>query len=73
MGYGEIDTELLLLAADGDRNRDEVMRRIGEMKPEERRILRLAIERLDAALDEVIISERLERIRKETRRQTPNL
>lgn len=64
--YIEIDTELLLLAAQGgDRNRAEIVRRISEMTPDERRCLRRAIERLDAALDDVIISERLERIRKE--------
>jgi hypothetical protein len=64
--YIEIDTELLLLAAqDGEHSRGELMRRISEMKPDERRCLRRAIERLDAALDQVIISERLERIRKE--------
>jgi hypothetical protein len=33
------------------------------MKTEERRLLRQAIERLDAALDDVIIEERLARLR----------
>jgi hypothetical protein len=64
MSYIEIDTDLLLLAAqDGEPNRGEIVRRIQEMTPGERLCLRRAIERLDSALDSVIISERLERIR----------
>jgi hypothetical protein len=66
MPYIEIDTELLLLAArGGDHNTVEMMRRIREMPKAERLLLRRAVERLDAALDSVIISERLQRIRKE--------
>jgi hypothetical protein len=68
MSYIEIDTDLLLLAAQGgDRNRAEIVRSIREMTKAERAVLRRAIEQLDAALDQVIISERLERIRRNTR------
>jgi hypothetical protein len=66
--YVELDAELLILAAGGgDHNSVEVMRRIGEMKPEERRVLRRALERLDSALDEVTMTERIERPRKDRR------
>lgn len=70
--YVGIDTEFLLLPArGGDRDREEVERRIREMTPAERRVLRQAIERLDSALDSVIISERLRRIREDRERQRP--
>lgn len=57
--FGEL---LPLAAAGGDRNRAEVTRRIEAMTPQERAVLRDAIQRLDAALDEVVIGARLRRI-----------
>jgi 4-hydroxy-3-methylbut-2-en-1-yl diphosphate synthase IspG/GcpE len=62
MPYIELDIELLLLAAN-DEDLTELVQRIREMSKAERDILRRAIESVDAALDSVIIEERLERIR----------
>jgi hypothetical protein len=60
--YIELDADLLLLAAEGgDRNRQEVTRRLEEMTPEERRLLPIALERLDGLLDQVALESRLNR------------
>jgi hypothetical protein len=61
MSYVEIDPELLIIAANHDQ--EEVSRRIKEMSPEDRRVLRMAIELIDKALDGVVIEERLKRLR----------
>lgn len=55
---------LLLANRGGNRNREEIVRRIGEMTGAERRCLRRALRHLDSALDDVIINERLERLRR---------
>jgi hypothetical protein len=50
--YIELNADLLLLAAeDGDYNRKEAASRIANMTPDERRLLRRAIETLDELLD----------------------
>jgi hypothetical protein len=52
MGYTEIDTELLLLAAsDSDRDQQEVADRLCDMTPAELKTLRVALARLDGMLD----------------------
>jgi len=52
MAYIEIDSDLLLLAAEGgDRNCQEAARRILEMTPQERRVLRQALSTLDEWMD----------------------
>lgn len=60
--YTEIDTELLLLAAEGgDYNRKEIAARISNMTAEERRTLRVACQLIDELLDDVILAESRER------------
>jgi hypothetical protein len=52
MDYVEIDSDLLILAAEGgDYNKREIAERIGNMAAEERRLLRSAISTLDELLD----------------------
>lgn len=56
MDYIELDSDLLLLAADpSDYNRKEVVARIQDMSPAERRLLRQAITTLDDAYDEAVL------------------
>ncbi len=62
MAYAEIDTELLLLAANGgDHNRAEAYARLQKMRSPELRLLRKAIERLDMLLDEILFERHLRR------------
>jgi hypothetical protein len=62
MDYVEIDSDLLLLAAEGgDMNRKEVVARIQDMKPAERRVLRDAITTLDECFDEAVMDLHLNR------------
>lgn len=55
--YAEIDTELLLLSAGdvSDMDRKEIIARIQDMAPRERRILRAAITTLDECYDEAVL------------------
>lgn len=54
--YSEIDADLLLLAAEGgDYNCKEIVARIQDMRPSERRILRAAITTLDECYDEAVL------------------
>ena len=60
--YVEIDTDLLLLAAEGgDYNRKEIAKRIANMSVEERRTLRQALEALDELLDADALDRHLRR------------
>lgn len=50
--YIELDTDLLLLAAEGgDYNRREVAERISNMTPEEKQAFRRAVETLNELMD----------------------
>lgn len=52
MPYIELDTDILLLAAEGgDYNRREVAERISNMSAEEKQALRRAIETIDELMD----------------------
>ena len=56
--YTEIDTDLLLLAAeDSECSRQEAAERIGNLSPEERRDLRAACQRLDNLVEDTWIDE----------------
>jgi hypothetical protein len=58
------DADLLKLAAEGgDRSRKEASRRIRKMNSDQRRILRMALSRLDSLLDEVALELHLKRSR----------
>jgi hypothetical protein len=60
--YTEIDTDLLLLAAEGgDYNRREIAERISNMSAEERRTLRRALSILDECLDADAFDRNLKR------------
>jgi hypothetical protein len=60
--YTEIDTDLLLLAAeDSDRGREEARERIRKMTPEEIRDIRAAMQKLDYLLDDTILKKMAER------------
>jgi hypothetical protein len=62
--YTEIDTDLLLLAAeDSERSRQEAAERIRKLSPEERRDLRAACQRLDNLIDDTWLDELRERRR----------
>jgi len=62
MDYVEIDSDLLLPAAEGgDLNRKEIVARIQDMKPGERRLLRAAITALDECYDEAVLDLHLSR------------
>jgi hypothetical protein len=66
MAYQELDSDLLLLAAEGgDYNRKEVIARIQDMKNAERNLLREAIDRLDDWYDEAVLDMHLQN-RKDT-------
>lgn len=62
MAYSEMDTDILLLAAEGDERRAK--ERLREMTPDEWRDLRQACILLDDWLDDVIIERHQERERK---------
>jgi hypothetical protein len=62
MPYTEIDSDLLLLAAeDSERSRGEASERIRKLTPEERRDLRAACQKLDNLIDDVWLEEMRER------------
>jgi hypothetical protein len=62
MPYTEIDTELLLLAAsDSDRDHQEACDRLCDMRPEELKLLRVAVSRLDEMLDALALDRHLQR------------
>ena len=62
MPYTEIDSELLILAAEGgEMNRMEVVARIQELRHKERELLRTALDRLDDWFDEAVIDLHLKR------------
>ena len=65
--YTELDSDLLLLAAeDSKRSHKLAAERIRKLSPEERRDLRAAIQRLDYLLDDVTLEEfRHERIERQ--------
>jgi len=57
MGYSELDTDLLLLAAN---NLEHIAKeRLREMTPEERCVLRQACSRLDEWINDVIFERHL--------------
>ncbi len=66
MSYSELDTDLLLLAAED--NERKAKERLRALSPDEWRELREAITRLDEWLDDTVL-EQLERTR--ARRLTP--
>jgi hypothetical protein len=58
MKYTEMDTDLLLLAAqDNERSRSEAAKRIRAMTPQERLALRAALQTLDYLIDSVWLDE----------------
>jgi hypothetical protein len=57
--YQELDCELLLLAAAG--NKKEVLERLRDMTPEEKRLLRTALSTLDECLDADALDRHLNR------------
>jgi hypothetical protein len=60
--YIELDSDLLLLAASAsERDRAEVIARIEDMTPAERRLLREAVTRLDDWLDAAALDQHLRR------------
>jgi len=62
--YTELDTDLLLLAAeDSERSRQKAAERIRAMTPKERRDLRAACQRLDNLVDDVWLEELREKRR----------
>ena len=62
MPYTEIDTELLLLCASDDAcDQQEAADRLCDMKPEELRLLRVALARLDGMLDALALDRHLRR------------
>jgi hypothetical protein len=56
---------LALAMSGGDRNLTLVRDRIHDMTPEERRRLRLALDRLDDLLDAVVIERRLAKLKQQ--------
>lgn len=61
-GYIEIDSDLLLLAAEGgERNRAEAIGRIQEMTRKERALMRRALETLDEWFDADALDRHLKR------------
>jgi hypothetical protein len=61
MPYAEIDSELLILAA--NLNLKEVSSRIREMTTNDRKLLRRALDHIDKSLYEVSLEENFEKIR----------
>jgi hypothetical protein len=62
MPYTEVDTELLLLvASDSDRDHQEAADRLSDMTPDELRVLRNAVSRLDGMLDALALDRHLRR------------
>jgi hypothetical protein len=62
MPYTELDSDLLLLAAeDSEHSRQEAAERIRKLSPEERRDLRAACQTLHNLIDEVWLEEMRQR------------
>jgi hypothetical protein len=63
----DLDSLIVLAYIGGDHNCITVTEILRKLSPENRRCLRRAMERIDSALDEVILNERLEKIRRDLR------